>query len=116
MAKVARAKKTPWSLVEDFVQRHGIVLEVRTSGSNLLWIDMVLVPKELRGKGLGTKVVKLVEDAARAEGIKTVLLYAADTDGNGRSGPFWESLGYGYDESDNEDEDAEENWYMRKNL
>ena len=41
----------------------------------VLFIDLVFLPPELRGGGLGSHILKLAEDEARRRGCKTAMLY-----------------------------------------
>ncbi|WP_432413247.1 GNAT family N-acetyltransferase [Pantoea allii] len=41
----------------------------------LLFVDLVYLPSEVRGKGLGSQILKCVEDEGRSRGCKTAVLY-----------------------------------------
>ncbi|ARU94905.1 GNAT family N-acetyltransferase [Tatumella citrea] len=41
----------------------------------MLFIDLVYLPPEVRGKGLGSQILKRVEDEGRSRGCKTAVLY-----------------------------------------
>jgi GNAT superfamily N-acetyltransferase len=41
----------------------------------LLFIDLVFLPDELRGGGLGSRILKLAEDEGRRRGCRAALLY-----------------------------------------
>ena len=69
-------------------------IDAHISG-DLVWIDMIHVPKEDRGKGIGTKLYKDWE-AKLPKNIKLVRIMAADTDGSGTSDNFWKNLGFNY--------------------
>jgi hypothetical protein len=69
-------------------------IEAHRSG-NIIWIDWFEVPKDQRGKGLGTKQYQEWE-AALPKDIELVRLYAGNTDGSGSSSPFWDKLGFNF--------------------
>lgn len=61
----------------------------------VFWLDSVEVEESLRGKGVGTKLVQLLEGRARNAGCKGVVLHAGDLGGGGgHSRPFWLERGY----------------------
>ncbi len=41
----------------------------------LLFIDLVFLPEELRGGGLGSRILKLAEDEGRRRGCRAAMLY-----------------------------------------
>jgi GNAT superfamily N-acetyltransferase len=41
----------------------------------LLFIDLVYLPPDIRGKGLGSQILKCVEDEGRKRGCKAAVLY-----------------------------------------
>src|SRR5437773_1212770 len=41
----------------------------------LLFIDLVFLPDELRGDGLGSRILKLAEDEGRRRGCRAAMLY-----------------------------------------
>ncbi len=41
----------------------------------LLFIDLVFLPDELRGGGLGSRILKLAEDEGRRRGCRAAMLY-----------------------------------------
>jgi len=61
---------------------------------NVAIIDMILVSKKDRRKGLGTAAYKKWEKEL-PKNIKLVRVFAADT-GDGNSDNFWKSLGFNY--------------------
>lgn len=61
---------------------------------DLMWIDMMSVPKSERGKGAG-KVDYLAWEKNLPENVKLVKIFASDT-GDGHSAVFWEKMGFEY--------------------
>ena len=71
-----------------------VQIDCHRSGSDVLWIDMFLVPRDQRQQGLGRAaferfLTKIPKD------VKLLRLFAADT-GAGRSHGFWESMGFDF--------------------
>ncbi len=60
----------------------------------VIWIDMIWVPTEHRGRGIGRKLYRDWERDL-PDDITTVMLMAADT-GDGVSNGFWEAMGFAY--------------------
>lgn len=56
------------------------------------YIDVIELPENLQGKGLGTKIVENLEYDIKKEGHKSVFLLAKE-----ESVPFWEKQGYSID-------------------
>jgi GNAT superfamily N-acetyltransferase len=56
---------------------HGVVLGgmIGRTYLGLLFIDLVYLPPKVRGKGLGSQILKRVEDEGRNRGCKTAVLY-----------------------------------------
>ncbi|MDI9219642.1 GNAT family N-acetyltransferase [Pantoea sp. EA-12] len=56
---------------------HGVVLGGMLGRTylGLLFIDLVYLPPEIRGKGIGSQILKCVEDEGRERGCKTAVLY-----------------------------------------
>lgn len=56
---------------------HGVVLGGMLGRTylGLLFIDLVYLPPEIRGKGIGSQILKRVEDEGRERGCKTAVLY-----------------------------------------
>ncbi len=58
------------------------------------YLEWLQVPKELRGRGVGSAAYKEWEKDLPKQ-IRYIPLHAADA-GPGYSGPFWEGLGFSY--------------------
>lgn len=56
---------------------HGVVLGGMLGRTylGLLFIDLVYLPPEIRGKGLGSQILKRVENEGRNRGCKAAVLY-----------------------------------------
>ncbi len=56
---------------------HGVVLGgmIGRTYLGLLFIDLVYLPPEVRGRGLGSQILKRVENEGRSRGCKTAVLY-----------------------------------------
>lgn len=56
---------------------HGVVLGgmIGRTYLGLAFVDLVYLPPEVRGRGLGSQILKRVEDVARSRGCKTAVLY-----------------------------------------
>jgi N-acetylglutamate synthase and related acetyltransferases len=56
---------------------HGVILGGMLGRTylGLLFIDLVYLPPEIRGKGIGSQILKRVEDEGRERGCKTAVLY-----------------------------------------
>ena len=62
------------------------------AGSSYDWlrIELLIVPEALRGRGIGTRLMRMAEDAARARGCVGVWLDTFEFQARG----FYEKLGY----------------------
>jgi hypothetical protein len=69
-------------------------IDAHLVGKDKVYIEWLLVPKGLRGRGLGTAAYKAWEKSL-PKTVRYVTLNAVDS-GFGYSGPFWESLGFVY--------------------
>jgi GNAT superfamily N-acetyltransferase len=69
------------------IDAHGV-------GNDKVYIEWFLVPKDLRGRGVGTAAYRQWEKGL-PKTVRYVTLNAVDS-GHGYSGPFWESLGFVY--------------------
>lgn len=69
-------------------------IDAHWGGKDKVYIEWFLVPKELRGRGVGTAAYKEWEKSL-PKTVRYVTLHAVDS-GHGYSGPFWESLGFVY--------------------
>ena len=69
-------------------------IEAHLSGENVLWIDMMFVPKEQRGKGIGTQFYEEWEKSI-PESVTLIKLMAADT-GDYDSTGFWDKMGFSF--------------------
>ena len=58
------------------------------SSYHWLYVDMLIVPEALRGRGIGTRLMRMAEAAARARGCVGVCLDTFQARG------FYEKLGY----------------------
>jgi predicted GNAT superfamily acetyltransferase len=87
-------------------------IDAHRSG-NAVWIDMMLVPKKQRGRGVGRAYYEQWE-AALPKDVELVRLMAADT-GEGASNGFWEAMGFDF-QYDGEDLDYEMTHYMWKGV
>jgi predicted GNAT superfamily acetyltransferase len=83
-------------------------IDARMSGDTTVWIDMIHVPKQQRGQGIGTRYYREWE-AKLPKTVKLVRLLAADTgSGRGNSDQFWELLGFNWQyKGENLDYEAE---------
>jgi len=59
------------------LDEHGVVLGgmIGRTYLGLLFIDLVYLPPEVRGRGLGSQILKRVENEGRSRGCKTAVLY-----------------------------------------
>ena len=79
-------------------------LRVVTAGhKKVLWIDMVKVNREAKGRGLGAAAAGRVETWGVEQGATLALAVSYDFTDTGSPLPFWEKLGYS---SIYEDEDV----------
>jgi len=71
------------------------VVSVQDRGENLELIN-IDVPQALQGRGIGSQMVRLVEERARREAKKAVTLGTSRNDKGvaWKSLPWWQSLGY----------------------
>lgn len=69
-------------------------IDAHLVGKDKVYIEWFLVPKELRGRGIGTAAYKEWEKSL-PKIVRYVTLNAVDS-GSGYSGQFWESLGFVY--------------------
>ena len=56
----------------------------------LFFIDLIFLPKELRGKRLGSEIIEAAEDEARKRGCTSAVLYTITFQAPG----FYERQGY----------------------
>lgn len=86
---------------------------------NTIEIEMMHVPRHMRRKGEGSRFYQEWESKLPKD-ITLVRLWAADTDGNGKSVGFWESLGFDfcYTAADADDYDPSQDiwWWMHKGV
>jgi len=79
-------------------------LRVVSAGhKKILWIDLVKINDEQKGRGRGSAVARRMEAWAQAQGATLALAVSYDFTGTGSPLPFWEKLGYS---SIYEDEDV----------
>lgn len=69
-------------------------IRAHKSGEDVVWIDMMFVPPDQRGKGLGKQYYEEWESDLPYT-VKLVRIMAADT-GSGLSNGFWEKMGFEY--------------------
>ena len=69
-------------------------INAHRSGDRIV-IDMMWVPPSQRSKGVGTRYYQEWEKTLPPD-VTRVEAWAADTDGEGNSDRFWESLGFDY--------------------
>lgn len=62
-------------VVESNKRLIGFALAERTTGDVML-IQEIFIKKEFRGQGIGDRLIKILEEKARARKIKAILLYA----------------------------------------
>lgn len=95
-----------------------VAIEWHLAGDTAV-IDWFAVPKHLRRKGVGRKAY-LAWEARLPDSVTLVRLYAADSDGTGRSDGFWDRLGFAWQTvpgADTEVSQTEEFWwYMQKGV
>ena len=70
----------------------GLAILHHTTGTDELYVDGVAVASEMRGKGIGSNLFELLEQAALKKGIKTISLEVIDT--NPRAKALYERLGF----------------------
>lgn len=80
---------------------------------NVLWIDMMYVPPQMRRRGFGAKYYKDWEKSIPST-VRLIRLMAADT-GSGLSNGFWERMDFEY-QYDGENLDYETSQYMWKGV
>lgn len=88
MARSGKKKRPKRGLTESdepFINAHG-------AAGTLLWIDMMWVPPDQRGKGVGRRFYEKWESNLPKE-FALIKLMTADT-GSGPSDGFWLSMGY----------------------
>jgi ribosomal protein S18 acetylase RimI-like enzyme len=74
----------------------GPYIHAHMSGEHAVWIDMMSVPSNQRGKGVGRRYYEKWESEL-PKTVALVLLVPADTgSGSGPSNGFWEAMGYEY--------------------
>jgi len=92
-------------------------IDAHLSGNTVV-IDMMWVPPEQRGKGVGRGYYEQWESELPSH-VKYVKIWAADT-GEGKSNQFWEQLGFEYMFAPGEDDDYNEDddhwWWMIKGV
>lgn len=76
-------------------------LESHHAGS-IVWIDMLYVAPDDRGRGEGRRMYERFE-ASLPSDITLVRVFAADTEGTGNSDEFWRALGFEYRYDGDED-------------
>lgn len=76
------------------MDKDDIYINAHLSGTEILWIDIMFVPEEQRGKGKGTAFYEDWEQFI-PKTAKIIKLMAADT-GNGESSGFWEKMGFSF--------------------
>lgn len=67
----------------------GVCRVFKDSGSGKTVIGRVAVKKELRGKGLGTRIIEAAEKYAAGTGISTIRIHSQE-----RAAGFYRALGY----------------------
>ncbi len=67
-------------------------------GKNKIKVERIAIRKKYRGKGLGSKMVKLVENYAKKKKVKEIFLY-----GQAYAKDFYKKLGYSTDEKPHND-------------
>ena len=72
-------------------------------GGAAAWVDMVFVPDGRRGRGEGRRLYEEWEAGLPGD-VEMVLVFAADTEGEGNSDGFWEALGFSYRFEGDEDD------------
>lgn len=70
----------------------GLAMLHHTTGADELYVDGVAVASEMRGKGIGSHLFELLEQAALAKRIKKISLEVIDT--NPRAKALYERLGF----------------------
>jgi ribosomal protein S18 acetylase RimI-like enzyme len=70
----------------------GLAILHHTIGTDELYVDGVAVASEMRGKGIGSHLFDLLEQAVLKKRIKTISLEVIDT--NPRAKAFYERLGF----------------------
>lgn len=60
----------------------------------LVWLDMLYVPKAQRGRGIGRKTYEAWE-AGLPKTVRLILIHAGDS-GSGDSAGFWEAMGFAF--------------------
>lgn len=89
-------------------------MNARQHGDNVIWIDELVIPKEMRGQGVGRKYYEEWE-ASLPQNIKILRLMAADM-GAGNAAGFWEIMGFDYMYVDDGSLDYENSNYMTKGI
>lgn len=69
-----------------YVDSHG--------NADLVWVDMLYVPRAQRGQGIGRKTYEAWE-ASLPTTVRLVLIHAGDT-GSGDSSGFWDAMGFAF--------------------
>ena len=70
----------------------GLAILHHTTGTDELYVDGVAVASEMRGKGIGSHLFELLEQAVLKKRIKTISLEVIDT--NPRAKALYERLGF----------------------
>lgn len=86
---------------------------INAHGNELVWIDMMWVPPDQRGTGVGRRYYEEWEKALPPS-VRLIRLMAADA-GDGLSNGFWEAMGFEY-QYVGEDLDYETSQYMWKGV
>ena len=67
-------------------------LRFHNFGKNKVKIERIAVMKSYRSQGLGSKMLRFVEECSRKEGVEELVLY-----GQSRAADFYKKLGYSTD-------------------
>lgn len=84
-------------------EEEAVTVDAHFAGPDTMYIEWFMVPKEMRGRGIGRAAYEEWEKKL-PKSVRYVTLHAAD-----RSDPFWESLGFvhqwdfGYDPHPSDD-------------
>lgn len=63
------------------------------SGNQIAWVDMLYVPRNMRGTGVGTKMY-LDWEKRLPSTVERVIIHVSDTEGEGQPFQFWDTLGF----------------------
>lgn len=81
-----------YGLFSGLLRMSGLALLHHACGSDELYVDGIAVATEMRGKGIGSRLLHMLERAAREKGIKTISLEVVDS--NPRAQALYERLGF----------------------